>query len=456
MIFGTVLKVVHQRELGGRLCALDKGTGYEGRDESRELQFGLNTVFEEILVAIAFKSLDILVGTTQFETKQFASPEHVAVLIGERGSRTEVAGGVGTFRLETDGMWLVGGELDVAVELFGSLVLDKGDVGVFDGLKTSEAVVGSLQVLGGIGFARSDEGVIAKHRRPEGYPVVLGVATLVVDVADGIYGVRPNAVARDGERMEHQCEIHLGHASHGVGPEGNVVLVETIVAPVGEILGDALALAVEVGDIELFACLERACAENTPLAQHTVDGCILDVVINVIDHVSHSGVEDVSDIHHLLLLGSEIHLNRSAEVALIAKQGGKVVAALLCLERVEQHGSLAHRLEGAVEPFGGVATCERVDAKGHLERGEPSLIASLTHIRLIFGDVDIWVALVLFHLHLIEHILPVGNEFRSRARGKQNAHNKHIYVSFNAHYSIFACKVKTLFVTLWQNSELII
>ena len=353
-------------------------------------------------------------------------------------------------------MRLVGGELDIAVERLGSLILGKGDIGVFHRLQASKPVVGCLQVLGGIGSAGGYEGVVPEHRRAQVYPLVVGVATHIVYAPHHIHGMRPDAVPAHGIGMDDEGEIHLGHSSHGVGPKGDVVLVESVVSPVDEEVGDTLALAVEITYVESPTPLETASAYHARLAQQRVDGGIAYVVIHIIHRICHSGMEHVGGIHHLMALLGEIHLHRTSEITLIAHECGKVVAALTRLERVEHHGCLAHRLQCAVEPFGGVATGKRVDAQWHLPCREPALVAPLTHIRLILRRVDIGIALVLLHLHLVEHIIPVGNEFRCRTRGEQHTRQQHFYVSFNAHYFEIACKVKTLFVTLLQNCELII
>ena len=53
----------------------------------------------------------------------------------------------------------------------------------------------------------------------------------------------------------------------------------------------------------------------------------------------------------------EIHVNRASQIALVAQECSQVVAALLSLQRVINHRGLTHRLQSAVEPFGGVSSC---------------------------------------------------------------------------------------------------
>ena len=67
-----------------------------------------------------------------------------------------------------------------------------------------------------------------------------------------------------------------------------------------------------------------------------------------------------------LRIGKKFHL--TIEIALVLQGFLKTLAREPCLQRVVDDGSLAHRLQGAVDPLRAVVTCHRIDAEGNLHR----------------------------------------------------------------------------------------
>ena len=86
--------------------------------------------------------------------------EDVTVLIGKRGSSSEVSGRVGAFGLEGDRVWLVHAHLNLAVEQGRVGLFRETNVGVTHGCETSEAVVGILQICGAVGFSLTQRCVV--------------------------------------------------------------------------------------------------------------------------------------------------------------------------------------------------------------------------------------------------------------------------------------------------------
>ena len=123
------------------------------------------------MVLVALQAGDSLKGGTEFKTEEFGSSENVPVLIGECGSGTQVTGRVGAFRLETDGVWLVGVQLHVTVEC-ETVDFAQLHVGVAHGTKPSEVVVGALQVGSAEEMTSLHAAVVVEHALSEGQRAV--------------------------------------------------------------------------------------------------------------------------------------------------------------------------------------------------------------------------------------------------------------------------------------------
>ena len=114
MEFRTVLKVPAHGELAVGCLPLSETARKERCHESREHHLSFYGILLIVLVLIAFQPGDSLVGSTQLDAQLLATPEEVSVGIGERSCRTQVACRIGSFRLEGDGRWLIGADLDMA------------------------------------------------------------------------------------------------------------------------------------------------------------------------------------------------------------------------------------------------------------------------------------------------------------------------------------------------------
>ena len=105
---GTILQIVQQRDLRRCVDTLTERVGQKGGNESWERQTRLQTVFQEVGVGIALESLDGLIGSAQFDGEQFGTTEDVTVLIGQRGGKSQVTRGIGTFWLKRNRRRFVG------------------------------------------------------------------------------------------------------------------------------------------------------------------------------------------------------------------------------------------------------------------------------------------------------------------------------------------------------------
>lgn len=92
----------------------------------------------------------------------------------------------------------------------------------------------------------------------DGRVVVVAVAAVEVHLADVVLLVGRIRYLSVAIAVKHQRKVYVGSAWHRVGSEGDEVLVETVIALVGQQLGDALALCLEVVYIELHAAMKPA------------------------------------------------------------------------------------------------------------------------------------------------------------------------------------------------------
>ena len=132
----TVLHVVAEHKF--RLCAVV--VAHTLREEwsnyAWKRQTGLYVILYIILVLVSVKSLNCLIGTTELYGEELASSEYVVVRISQCCSSSEVALGIGTFRLEGDCIWLACAYLDTTVKQSVFLVLFKVYVGEPNSIQT--------------------------------------------------------------------------------------------------------------------------------------------------------------------------------------------------------------------------------------------------------------------------------------------------------------------------------
>ena len=258
-----------------------------------------DAVFNEVAVAVTLQALDGLVGATQLNAQVLGTVEEVVVLVGQRGSCTQVAGSIGALRLEGDAGGLVGSQVDVAIQHGLVLVFVKRDVRVAHHAQSCKVLIGVLQTSRGIGLPHFDESIVAQHLGTQGNDRVLGRAIAVVDAAYGVDGMRQKLVVDTSEGMQHQGEIHLAGSRYGVGPIADIVLVEAVVAMSRQVLRDALALIVQVVHVEGHTLAQLLAVVN--LAQQHVNSRILDVVVHLPHAEALAGLQVIDGTHLALL-----------------------------------------------------------------------------------------------------------------------------------------------------------
>ena len=81
------------------------------------------------------------------------------------------------------------------------------------------------------------------------------------------------AIVSGTERFQFQAQPYIPATSHAVGLVVYVFLVETVVALIGQLLGDALALAVEQRHAEVLARLQSLVLRQVE-PQQAVNACV--------------------------------------------------------------------------------------------------------------------------------------------------------------------------------------
>ena len=180
----ALLCVIEQRHLTGGDGPPTYLTTQEGHNETRETQATLYTILNEVLITITLQSANSLIGSTQLHTEGLGASEQITVLIGQRGSGSQVACRIGALWLKTERRGFVGLYLYQRVEKGRVGILLETDVRIAYGSQSSEVIVGVLQVFSRIGPSLFEEGVLTQHVLAQMDDRVLRVTTRIGDVTD--------------------------------------------------------------------------------------------------------------------------------------------------------------------------------------------------------------------------------------------------------------------------------
>ena len=173
------------------------------------------------------------------------------------------------------------------------------------------------------------------------------IAAGIADVPHTVAGVQRVRTIVLSEERETQGEVDEMRPSDGVGLIGDELIVKTIVATIGEQRCDTLALGIESTDIKTHTLVQQA-ADAVAL-QHAGDGRIADVVGDMMNEVRLSWQEPIGDVG-LLAVPARLIGHVGLKEAFIAQLLAKVATRELCLQCVEDDGSLANGAECAVDP----------------------------------------------------------------------------------------------------------
>ena len=387
MEFRTVLKVPAHGELAVGCLPLSETARKEGCHESRKHHLSFYGILLIVLVLIALQSGDSLVGSTQLDAQLLATPEEVSVGIGERSRRTQVACRIGSFRLEGDGRWLVGADLDMAVEkpvhrtvrwnlrctnrCAIYLIIShftESDIGILHSLQSGEVIVGSLQGRGAVGLTLLQSSGIEQHTMAQMDAVA--VVAQIADVANLVtrmVGFGCIAVCLILQQVQGHGNVFL--SGDGVGRKLYEVFIETEVSIVEQSIGDAFALSIQGIhgkshtrlDFLVFRLIEF---------QNLLDILILYVILHLADMEWFAGMQHIGYIHLWCLLPAlfgdairlflSIRLHHSIRLflsmnfglqryscmqeSLVLHGSEQVAAGELCLQGIIHHRLLAERV----------------------------------------------------------------------------------------------------------------
>ena len=375
MEFRTVLKVPAHGELAVGCLPLSETARKEGCHESREHHLSFYGILLIVLVLIALQSGDSLVGSTQLDAQLLATPEEVSVGIGERSCRTQVTCRIGSFRLEGDGRWLVGADLDMAVEKpvhrtirwnlrctnrcainFITSHFTESDIGILHSLQSGEVIVGSLQGRGTVGLSLLQGGGVEQHTMAQMDAVA--VVAQIADVANlvtGMVGFGCIAASLILQQVQGHGNVFL--SGNGVGRKLYEVFIETEVSIVEQSVGDAFALCIQGIHGKSHARLDFLVFRLIEL-QYLLDVLILYIILYLAYMEWLSGMQHISYIHLWGLLptlfGDAIRLFLSMnfglqryscmQESLVLHGSEQVAAGELCLQGIIHHRFLAERV----------------------------------------------------------------------------------------------------------------
>ena len=314
---GAVLRVVYQAHIArGQRTTAEVAT-QEWHDESRETQSCLDAILRKVLIAVALQPLDGLVGATQLQAERLRASEQVAVLVGQRCCRSEVARRVGTLGLETQRARLVGQYLYLSVEQRGVGVLFKGDVGVSHGPQSAKVVVGVLQVGSAVQMACLYKRVLIQHLLSQMHLPVI-VYALAVHLTDGVGLVLLGQM---------QLQVHALLLVVLTGHIGDVLFVESVVAAVLQPLCYLVALLLQRLHAELHARVQQ----TQSLAQHTRHGGVFYLKLQLAQIVGLAWVQHVHRVDLLRRFLVQIQLYLRIQISLVLQRLLQVAAGHLRL-----------------------------------------------------------------------------------------------------------------------------
>ncbi len=418
---GAVLAVEHDGDLAQGVAVAAEVAADAGELEIGECQRHLGAILDVVLVVVALEPLDGLEGATQLDIEQLGAPEEVAVLIGEHDGGAQVAGRVGALELGVEGVALVGGYGHHGMEpgRVGG-VGQHGDAGVHDGPQGREVAVGVLDVLFVVELAGLDGGFDTEHILPHAVARRGAAVRDVADVTDAEPAVghalclSPRAVV-----VDKQGKGHAVVAQGGVGLEADELLVEEVVAAGTQEAVDAVALGVQLVEVERHAHEEARLGRRA--VEQMEDARVGDLPVELGHGVAPAGLDKVHGIElEALLLLEQTDL--SPQVAHVAHGGLHVVTGLQRLGGVVDDGGLPHALEESVDALGGVGTAQQIGPHGHLEHTEPPRVRMLQNVALhrasghgLVGAAD---------AHVVEQILVLWYETRHTATCKDEERPK--------------------------------
>ena len=150
------------------------------------------------------------------------------------------------------------------------------------------------------------------------------------------------------DQSQTEREVNESRTGHRVGLIGDVLLVETVVAVVGQDVGDTLALGIEHRHVELHAFGQQAVAVGT--VQDACDAVVGYLLTDGVDEVWLAWPEPIDDVD-LLAIVNLFHIDPGIEIALVAQFLLQVGAGCCGFCTIEDDRCLAHGAQGAVDPF---------------------------------------------------------------------------------------------------------
>ena len=240
-----VLEVVAQRQLRLGVDVASERLRQKRCEEPWEEQTRLHIILLIVLILIALKPRDGLKGRTPLQTERLAAVEYVAVLIGKRHRRAQVAGSVGTLGAEGYLVGLVHAYLCAAIEQRSVGQLTEPYVGIAHCRQPREVVVRALQRRRTVRPACLHGRIVAQHSVAQRY-----AQTVATDIVDGVYEIAAmicgHAVVIGTVLMHMHHHVHHAMSRRrGVGLKRNEILVELVVPVIVEQSGDTLALRIK-------------------------------------------------------------------------------------------------------------------------------------------------------------------------------------------------------------------
>ena len=420
-----------------------------------ELREGDTHVARVLTVVVVDEAAEVsrqtLVRRFELDVQDFGAFEYVTVLVIGTDAEAKVALTVGALEREGDCLRLVAVEQNVGIDKQLSVYFahcPHVDVDILDDAKSGKGFVGAVDVACVVDRSRSDEAILVKN-------LLVDVSVLAVEHGDAVVGVAVAvnfvlhshgvvvcdedditnielAVRVDVRHVrqvlrlvaEAEGEIHVVRASSRVGKEGDIALVEGVVAIVAQPLHYQLTLGVKLLVVEWRRALD---GEVGGVGQNERPQTVVrDVVGDRTDAVRLVQGDIIIDLR-FFLLGIGFHLagDGAFEISLVDERALQLFLARRGESGVVDYRWSANSSNPFVEPVGRVLARHVVDGELHFEAAQHFVVLGLPEIIGEFLFVDVFLILLVedMDFHLVEQELSIGHVFGRGAR-EEHRHQK--------------------------------
>ena len=218
--------------------------------------------------------------------------------------------------------------------------------------------------------------------------------TLVLDTIDGIGLVL---------LLQQQSQVNTLLLLVFTGTIGNILLMETEVTAILQILGDGITLGRQCLNAELHTLMQQR-RTSTQQARHRG---ILDHKIQFAYKIRLAWMQHIHGIKFMLVLIDK-QFNLSIQITFVLQGLLQILTSKLCLKRIVDNRRLAHLSQHTVHPRAVLAR-HRINTQRQFYSREPARVRFLSHIALQTTRINIVILTIGNHLYFVQQVAVFRN-----------------------------------------------